>query len=163
MRRSTRREIVDSLYWLKSCPQPLRSRPWILAKCFLICWRVELMLPFEAVRWAAYSSSLAGMASTGRMWSTRPVEMALRRIASYLAVSSVWAMAMPPCSFTAVRPSVPSEPVPDIIMHTALSPQSSAKERNRESIGVRWPRASEGGCTLNTLSLMVSVALGGMI
>ena len=36
----------------------------------------------EPVRCVAYSTSLAGIASTGRIWSTRPVAMALRRMLS---------------------------------------------------------------------------------
>ena len=75
--------------------------------------------------------SLAGISSTGRIWSTSPVAMALRRMLSYWAEAGVWAMAMPPYSLTAWRPRVPSVPVPERMMQTAYSPWSSASERKK--------------------------------
>ncbi|HEY5436494.1 MAG TPA: hypothetical protein VIK13_14775 [Candidatus Limnocylindrales bacterium] len=68
--------------------------------------------------------------------------IALRGIASYSAVSGLWAIASPPASAMARMPSVPSFPVPDSTMPIDRSPRSRARDRKKVSIGSLRPRGS---------------------
>jgi hypothetical protein len=80
-----------------------------------------------------------------------------------LAVSAVWAIAIPPCSLTARSPSVPSLPLPESRMQMASSPWSSANERKNSSIGVRTPRVFSIGLVRRRLPRWIwSRAFGGI-
>lgn len=92
--------------------------------------------------------------------STTPRPSALRGMLSYFADSGACAIVRPPCSRTALRPSEPSDPVPERTIPIALSPWSSASERKNTSMGVR--RGSIGVFTQSTPMAIVSEAFGGM-
>ncbi len=57
--------------------------------------------------------------------------MALRGIPSNFAEPGSWANVMPPASLMALRPKVPSVPVPDSTTPMARDPWSSANERKK--------------------------------
>ena len=68
-----------------------------------------------------------------------PAAMALRGIPSYRADSGSWANEMPPAALTALQPSVPSLPVPDMTTATAWLPFTSASVRRNRSTGMCRP------------------------
>ena len=74
--------------------------------------------------------SSRAMPSGERTKSTHPAAMALRGMPSYLAVES-WAKVIPPSAFTACRPRVPSEPVPDRMTPMACAFWSAASDRRK--------------------------------
>ncbi len=65
--------------------------------------------------------------------------MALLGMPSYLADAGSCTNTAPPPPCTARRPSVPSDPVPDRMTAAALSPESSARERKKKSMGILAP------------------------
>lgn len=113
---------------------------------------------------ARYALSRAGICSTGTMLSTRPVAAALAGMPA-MAMWSIAACASvrPPRSLIALSPRAPSLPAPERMMHTALSPWSSASEAKKVSMGKRYCRGGAGLLSCSTPPLMVSVASGGMM
>ena len=74
------------------------------------------------VRVLADALQLLRDASGGRQKSAQPLSIALRGMPSYFAVAGSCANVMPPASLIALRPKVPSVPVPDSTMPIARGP-----------------------------------------
>src|SRR5499427_1456046 len=86
--------------------------------------------------------SAPGIFSGGRTKSTRPVEIALRGIASCSAVVGSCTMTMPPPDLISLIPGVPEEPVPESTIPIAFSCWSSASDRRKMSSALGEERIS---------------------
>ena len=91
------------------------------------------------------SSSRCGISATGSTMSTMPVAMAARGMPSYSASSGICASVTPPVSFTRVRPTAPSLPVPDSTTQMARS-RCTSRQRAEEQVDrrVRRPWRARG-------------------
>ena len=89
--------------------------------------------------------------------------MALRGIPSNSQVARDWAMTMPPSLLMARTPSLPSLPVPESTMPMARSRWSRASDRNKKSIGRRWPRGATGSNSCSAPFRNAMSRLGGMM
>jgi hypothetical protein len=116
------------------------------------------------MRWALRqrSSSRCGMAAAGSTKSTWPVAMAARGISSYSASSGHCARVSPPFSFTRLRPTAPSEPVPENTAQTARSSCTCASARKNRSIATCGPRVRDGSVTRSHPSFIDRSRLGAI-
>gem|GEM_PF-3431982 len=105
------------------------------------------------------STAICGGESTK---STHPAAIALAGIAVYFADFSSCANVTPPAAFTACKPRVPSEPLPERMTPMALSASSSASDSRKWSIGM-WTSRSVLRGAIFSLRLAMRIALfGGM-
>jgi hypothetical protein len=88
-----------------------------------------------AAAWRWKETIFSGSSSAGATTSASPASMALRGMLSNLAEVSAWTKATPAFSLIALRPRVPSEPMPESTTPMLRSCRSSASERKKKSIG----------------------------
>ena len=126
-----------------------------------------ILVSSSSVRMARFfiSKSLPGISSGGSTKSTTPASTALLGIPSYAADISSWANVIPPLSFIALSPNVPSDAVPDNTTPMACSRCTSARELKNISMGrLRSVLFLSGrGLSLSTPSLATSILLLGIM
>ena len=107
-------------------------------------------------------ASSAAMRLGGKTKSTDPAVMALTGMAFHWAVFGSCAKVTPPADLIALRPNVPSEPVPERTTPMARLPCSSASATQKSSMGRCSAESAARGPSRSIPLRMVIFLLGGI-